>query len=54
MELNLSDILEVQFRLLYFLHMSINDFNEMDLRDISWTYSRLLKQLEDEKLPEKR
>lgn len=47
MEMSLSDILEIQFKLLYHLHMSISDFNEMDLRDISWMYSRLSKQLED-------
>ena len=44
----LQEILETQFNLLYYLKMSITDFNNMDLRDISWMYSRLGKQIKDE------
>ena len=44
----LQEILETQFNLLYYLKMSITDFDNMDLRDISWMYSRLGKQIKDE------
>jgi len=45
----LQEILETQFRLLYYLKMSVSDFDNMDIRDIDWMYSRLNKQKEDEK-----
>ena len=44
----LQEILETQFNLLYYLKMSVADFDNMDLRDIDWMYSRLCKQLDDE------
>ena len=44
----LQEILETQFNLLYHLKMSIHDFNTMDIRDIDWMYSRLIKQINDE------
>ena len=44
----LQEILETQFRLLYYLKMSVSDFNNMDVRDISWMCSRLAKQIKEE------
>ena len=44
----LQEILETQFNLLYHLKMSVVDFENMDIRDIDWTYSRLVKQIKDE------
>ena len=44
----LQEILEMQFRLQYYLHMSISDFNNTDLRDLDWLHDRLLKQKKDE------
>ena len=44
----LQDMLEVQFNLLYHLHMSIQDFDENDIKDNEWLYGRTLKQKEDE------
>ena len=49
MERSLSEILEMQFNLVYRSSITIADYDNMDLRDIEWTYSRLLKQLKDEK-----
>ena len=34
--------------------MSISDFEEMELKEIEWTYSRLIKQRRDEKELEKK
>ena len=39
----------MQFNLVYYSSMTIADYNEMDLRDIEWMDSRLIKQLKDEK-----
>lgn len=44
----LKEILEVQFNLLYYLHMGVKDFEESDLREIDWLYGRLVKQKQDE------
>ena len=45
---SLNDILEMQFDLMYYLHMSIADFNENDARDNEWLHSRLVKQKNEE------
>jgi len=44
----LVDILEMQFNLMYHLHMGIADFDANDMRDNEWLHSRLLKQKQDE------
>ena len=44
----LQDVLEMQFNLLYHLHMSITDFDNNDAKDNEWFNSRLIKQKEDE------
>jgi len=44
----LVDILEMQFDLMYYLHMSIADFDSNDMRDNEWLHSRLAKQKKDE------
>ena len=45
----LPEILEIQFNLLYYLHLSISDFDNTDLKDLDWMYNRLVKQKRDEK-----
>lgn len=45
---SLVDILEMQFNLMYYLHMSTVDFDENDMRDNEWLHSRLVKQRKDE------
>ena len=44
----LEDILEMQFDLMYYLYMSVSDFDESDMRDNEWLHSRLVKQKKDE------
>jgi len=44
----LVDILEMQFNLMYYVHMTVADFNENDMRDNEWLHSRLVKQKKDE------
>lgn len=44
----LVDILEMQFSLMYYLHISIADFDANDMRDNEWLHSRLIKQKLDE------
>ena len=44
----LQDVLEIQFNLLYHLHMSISDFEANDIHDNEWLNSRIAKQKEDE------
>ena len=44
----LADILEVQFNLQYYLHMTVNDYDDNDVRDNDWLYSRLVQQKKDE------
>ena len=45
---NLNDILEEQFDLMYYLRMSVSDYDENDSRDNSWIHSRLRKQKQEE------
>ena len=45
---NYSDILEMQFDLQYHLHMSVEDYNNNDIRDNNWIHSRLVRQKQDE------
>ena len=44
----LVDILEMQFSLMYYLHITITDFDNNDMRDNEWLHSRLIKQKLDE------
>jgi hypothetical protein len=44
----LSDILEMQFDLIYYLNMTILDYDNNDILDNSWLHSRLVKQKKDE------
>lgn len=44
----LVDILEMQFNLMYYLHMPVSDFDENDMADNEWLHSRLIKQKKDE------
>jgi hypothetical protein len=39
---SLKDLLELEFRLLYYLHL--NNFDERELSEIKWFYSRLREQ----------
>jgi hypothetical protein len=45
---NLIDILETQFDLMYYLHMTVQDYDNNDIRDNSWTHSRLILQKKNE------
>jgi len=47
----LSNIFEMQFSLMYYLHMGINDFNNNDTKENDWLFSRLIKEKEDENKP---
>jgi hypothetical protein len=47
----LQNIFEMQFSLMYHLHMSIRDFNENDTTENNWLFSRLIKEKEDETNP---
>ena len=38
----LQDLLEMEFKLMYYLH--IQDFAERDVSEIEWLYGRLIKQ----------
>ena len=38
----------MQFDLMYYLHMSIADFDNNDAKDNSWLHARLVKQKYDE------
>ena len=38
----------MQFDLMYYLHMSINDYENNDTKDNAWLHSRLHQQKEDE------
>lgn len=44
----LQSILEQEFNLAYYLHLSIKDIEDMDLKEIEWLYGRLVKQKKDE------
>ena len=44
----LQDVLEIQFNLLYHLHLSISDFDTNDIKDNEWLNSRVIKQKADE------
>jgi hypothetical protein len=48
MGLNLKDILEMQFDLQYYLHMSIADFDNNDMKDNEWLHGRLCNQKQEE------
>ena len=50
----LVDLLEMQFNLMYYLHMPISDFDNNDMRDNEWLYSRLVKQRKDEEETKKK
>ena len=43
-----ESILEVQFNLAYYNVLSASEYDETDLKDIDWLYSRLTKQKQDE------
>jgi len=45
---DLTSILEMQFNLMYYLRMSISDFDNQDVSDLEWLYSRLIKQKKNE------
>lgn len=45
---NLNDILETQFDLLYYLNMTILDYDNNDIRDNNWIHSRLVLQKKEE------
>lgn len=47
----LQEILEKQFRMQYWLHLSIQDYSETELKELNWLYARLIKQLNDENAP---
>jgi hypothetical protein len=38
----------MQFDLMYYLHMTVADFDDNDMRDNEWLHSRLVKQRKDE------
>jgi len=44
----------MQFNLMYYLHMSVVDFDENDMRDNEWLHSRLIKQKRDEEESKKK
>ena len=44
----LSDILEMQFDLMYYLHMTIQDYDNNDAKDNTWLHSRLAQQKTEE------
>ena len=48
MGMSLQRILELKFRLKYFLNVSFSDFNDTDLSELVWMESRL-RRLEEEK-----
>jgi len=45
---SLNDILEMQFDLLYYLNMTIQDYDNNDARDNNWIHSRLVLQKKNE------
>lgn len=45
---DLTSILEMQFDLMYYLNMSISDFDSQDTADLNWLHGRLVKQKKDE------
>lgn len=45
---SLGDILEMQFDLLYYLNMTIQDYDNNDVRDNNWIHSRLVQQKRNE------
>ena len=45
---NLNDILENQFDLLYYLSMTIEDYDNNDVKDNNWIHSRLVLQKKNE------
>jgi hypothetical protein len=45
---SLTDILEMQFDLLYYLNMTIQDYDNNDARDNDWIHSRLILQKREE------
>ena len=40
----LQELLEMQFNLLYYLHMSITDFDNNDAKDNDWILSKLISE----------
>jgi len=45
---NLATILEKKFSLLYHVGLSIEDYNNMDIKKVDWFYGRLIRQRNDE------
>lgn len=45
---DLNSILEMQFDLLYYLRVSVTEYNEMDIQYLNWFHSRLVKQKNEE------
>ena len=43
-----KDILEMQFDLQYYLHMSISDFDNNDVGDNRWIHSKLYERKKEE------
>ena len=44
---NLQEILEQQFNFLNYLKLSLDDYNNMNLKELNWMYARLIKDLKD-------
>jgi hypothetical protein len=44
----LKDILEMQFNLMYHLHMSKSDIEDADVKELDWIYGRLVEQKKKE------
>ena len=45
---NYRDILEEQFNLQYYLHMSISDYDNNSISDNKWLYGKLIERKKDE------
>ena len=45
---HLKDILEMQFNLMYHLHMTKADIENCDLKELDWIYGRLIEQKKKE------
>ena len=46
--INLPNLMEQKFNLMYYTSMTSSDFDNMDIRKIDWLHSRLIKQKRDE------
>ena len=45
---NYNDILKIQFDLQYYLHMSIADYNDNDIKDNDWLHAKLYERKKEE------